>query len=96
MPETYEHVQDADCPPEMQPFLDNEGGDGPPDVVVGERKPIQCLQSQEFWLLFATSAICSGCGLTLLNNLAQMVRYPGAVQLMNFFLQDSKACCARH
>ncbi|CAL5227480.1 g10457 [Coccomyxa viridis] len=66
-------LMDTDCPPEMQPFLENEEGDGPPVITFGENTPIQCLRSPEFWLLFTTSAILSGCGLTLLNNLAQMV-----------------------
>lgn len=44
-----------------------------PSPAFGEMTPVQCLRSQEFWLLFVTSAITSGCGLTLLNNLAQMV-----------------------
>ena len=57
----------------MQPFLENEEGDSPPVIAFGEHTPIQCLKAPEFWLLFATSAILSGCGLTLLNNLAQMV-----------------------
>lgn len=69
-------VQDADCPPELQPFLTDEEAEAPPVVVYGEETPVQCLRSQAFWLLFVTSAITSGCGLTLLNNLAQMVSVP--------------------
>lgn len=65
--------QDTDCPPELQSLLENEGGTTMPAPAFGEMTPVQCLRSQEFWLLFVTSAITSGCGLTLLNNLAQMV-----------------------
>ena len=65
--------QDTDCPPELQSLLENEGGTIIPAPAFGEMTPVQCLRSQEFWLLFVTSAITSGCGLTLLNNLAQMV-----------------------
>ena len=65
--------QDTDCPPELQSLLENEEGTTTPAPAFGEMTPVQCLRSQEFWLLFVTSAITSGCGLTLLNNLAQMV-----------------------
>ena len=67
-------LQVEDCPPEMEPFLEREDRQIPPAVMFAESTPLQCLRSQEFWLLFVTSAITSGCGLTLLNNLAQMVR----------------------
>ena len=67
-------LQEDDCPPEMEPFLEREDRETPSAVMFVESTPVQCLRSQEFWLLFVTSAITSGCGLTLLNNLAQMVR----------------------
>ena len=82
-------VQDPDCPPELQPFLESEGETGPPVIGFGEKTPIQCLRSSEFWLLFTTSAILSGCGLTLLNNLAQMVGHTEAAWLTQLKPQDS-------
>lgn len=66
-------MQDADTAPEMEALLESEDRDGPPAIAFGEKTPIDALKSPEFWLLFATSAITSGCGLTLLNNLPQMV-----------------------
>ncbi|CAK0754435.1 hypothetical protein CVIRNUC_002297 [Coccomyxa viridis] len=66
-------VKAEDCPPEMEPFLERQDRETPSAVMSVESTPLQCLRSQEFWLLFVTSAITSGCGLTLLNNLAQMV-----------------------
>lgn len=68
------NLQAEDCPPEMEPFLERQDRETPSAVMSVESTPLQCLRSQEFWLLFVTSAITSGCGLTLLNNLAQMVR----------------------
>ena len=58
----------------MEPFLERRDRETPSSVMSVESTPLQCLRSQEFWLLFVTSAITSGCGLTLLNNLAQMVQ----------------------
>ena len=68
------NLQAESCPPEMEPFLERQDREIPSAVMSVESTPLQCLRSQEFWLLFVTSAITSGCGLTLLNNLAQMVR----------------------
>ena len=68
------NLQAEGCPPEMEPFLERQDRETPSAVMFAESTPLQCLRSQEFWLLFVTSAITSGCGLTLLNNLAQMVR----------------------
>ena len=47
----------------------------------GERQPQElapraCLASLDFWLLFSINGICSGAGLTLLNNLGQQARTP--------------------
>ena len=49
--------------------------------------PLQCLRSVDFWVLFAINGICSGAGLTLLNNVGQQVGAGGqreqpAVMLM--------------
>lgn len=38
--------------------------------------PLQCLRSGDFWMLFAINGICSGAGLTLLNNVGTQVRMP--------------------
>jgi hypothetical protein len=38
-----------------------------------EMSPLQCLRSADFWMLFAINGICSGAGLTLLNNVGQQV-----------------------
>ncbi len=64
------------CPPELQPFLGTRAGGGgeADEAACRDRTPGQCLRSQAFWLLFFASAVCSGAGLTLLNNTAQMVR----------------------
>jgi hypothetical protein len=45
---------------------------GPQNPV--EMSPLQCLRSADFWMLFAINGICSGAGLTLLNNVGQQVR----------------------
>ncbi|KAL4452086.1 hypothetical protein ABPG75_007748 [Micractinium tetrahymenae] len=39
-----------------------------------ELSPAQCLRNTNFWLLFAALTISMGSGLTLLNNLAQVVK----------------------
>ena len=39
-----------------------------------ELTPLQCLRSPDFWMLFAINGICSGAGLTLLNNVGQQVQ----------------------
>lgn len=39
-----------------------------------EMSPLQCLRSVDFWMLFAINGICSGAGLTLLNNVGTQVR----------------------
>ena len=44
---------------------------GPQNPV--EMSPLQCLRSADFWMLFAINGICSGAGLTLLNNVGQQV-----------------------
>lgn len=38
-----------------------------------ELSPLQCLRSADFWMLFTINGICSGAGLTLLNNVGQQV-----------------------
>ncbi len=38
-----------------------------------ELTPIQCLRSADFWMLFVINGLCSGAGLTLLNNVSQQV-----------------------
>ena len=40
------------------------------------KSPYQCMRSQSFWMLLCIHGIGSGCGLTLLNNLAEQVRPP--------------------
>ena len=52
-----------------------------------EMTPLQCLRSVDFWMLLAINGICSGAGLTLLNNVGQQVgaggeREQSAVMLM--------------
>jgi hypothetical protein len=43
-----------------------------------ELSPTQCLRSVDFWMLFAINGICSGAGLTLLNNVSQQLLSLGA------------------
>ncbi|KAL4437504.1 hypothetical protein ABPG77_003485 [Micractinium sp. CCAP 211/92] len=43
-------------------------------AALPELSPAQCLCSSNFWLLFAALTISMGSGLTLLNNLAQVVK----------------------
>lgn len=38
-----------------------------------ELTPMQCLRSADFWMLFVINGLCSGAGLTLLNNVSQQV-----------------------
>ncbi len=67
--------QTEEVPPELQPLLAGEvAGSALPDDLYRDKSPAACLRSYSFWLLFFSSAVCSGSGLTLLNNTAQMVR----------------------
>lgn len=43
-------------------------------ATLPELSPAQCLRSPNFWLLFAALTVSMGSGLTLLNNLAQVVK----------------------
>jgi hypothetical protein len=64
-----------DVPPELQPFIaGDEVVSNSPGNIYRDKTPYGCLRSQSFWFLVFTSAVCSGAGLTLLNNTAQMVR----------------------
>lgn len=38
-----------------------------------DKSPIKCLRSGSFWMLISINAIGSGAGLTLLNNLGEVV-----------------------
>ncbi len=69
-------MQAVDLPPELQPFLAEDDASDSPVNIYRDKSPARCLRSQSFWYLFFSSAVCSGAGLTLLNNTAQMVRLP--------------------
>ena len=47
---------------------------GPQAQLPPELSPMQCLRSSDFWLLFLVLAIGMGSGLTLVNNLSQLVK----------------------
>ena len=47
---------------------------GPQAQLPPELGPMQCLRSSEFWLLFLVLCIGMGAGLTLVNNLSQLVK----------------------
>jgi hypothetical protein len=66
-------AQAVDLPPELQPFLADDDASDSPVNIYRDKSPARCLRSQSFWYLFFASAVCSGAGLTLLNNTAQMV-----------------------
>ncbi len=69
-------LQAVDLPPELQPFLAEDDASDSPVNIYRDKSPARCLRSQSFWYLFFSSAVCSGAGLTLLNNTAQMVWPP--------------------
>jgi MFS family permease len=56
---------------EQQQQQQSRDAQGPQNPV--EMSPLQCLRSADFWMLFAINGICSGAGLTLLNNVGQQV-----------------------
>lgn len=47
---------------------------GPQAQLPPELSPMQCLRSSDFWLLFLVLCIGMGSGLTLVNNLSQLVK----------------------
>lgn len=73
--------QEVALPPELEPFLARDVAADAPEDAYRDKAPGLCLRSHSFWLLFFTAAVCSGAGLTLLNNTAQMVRRPGTRML---------------
>ena len=73
-------------PPELLPFLHPDAEDaasGEPSPY-RDKTPLQCLRSQSFWLIIFAYAICSGAGLTYLNNLSQVVKDPLAYLLVPY------------
>ena len=63
-------------PPGLAEFLLPGGGGGGAGAgdVYRNRPPARCLRSVSFWLLLFVNGACSGAGLTLLNNMAQLAR----------------------
>lgn len=63
-------------PPGLAEFLLPGGGAGgaASGDVYRNRPPARCLRSVSFWLLLFVNGACSGAGLTLLNNMAQLAR----------------------
>ncbi|KAK9916344.1 hypothetical protein WJX75_001567 [Coccomyxa subellipsoidea] len=76
-PEEQQAAQAVDLLPELQPFLADDDASDSPVNIYRDKSPARCLRSQSFWYLFFASAVCSGAGLTLLNNTAQMVEALG-------------------
>ncbi|KAK9831891.1 hypothetical protein WJX81_006335 [Elliptochloris bilobata] len=80
-PEPAEPAARADSfPPELAAFLlpGGPGGSGGGSAaaaanVYRNRPPARCLRSVSFWMLLFVNGACSGAGLTLLNNMAQLV-----------------------
>ena len=82
--------QQQDLPPESLPLLASPPSEGqgqqereqePPSLSLG-----QCLAGLDFWLLLGIHLVCSGAGLTLLNNVNQMVGPSGAAWVTHFHL----------
>ena len=70
--------QQQELPPESLPLLasppseeQHEEEAEPPSLSLG-----QCLTGLNFWFLLGIHLVCSGAGLTLLNNVNQMVHHP--------------------
>ena len=64
-------------PPGLAEFLlpgGGAGGGAGAGDVYRNRPPARCLRSVSFWLLLFVNGACSGAGLTLLNNMAQLAR----------------------
>ena len=66
-------------PPELAEFLLPGGGDGSAAAadVYRNRAPARCLRSYSFWMLLFVNGTCSGAGLAMLNNMAQLARPQG-------------------